>query len=171
MSSCSRPVLFLRSLGTSIGRVAIFLALTVPAATALADVTVTQPWVRGTVAPQKATGAFMKLKSDRDAKLVAASSPAAKVVEIHEMTMVKDIMRMRQVTELALPAGKEVEFKPGGYHFMLMGIERQFRQGDVIPITLSVQESGGKTRTIEVKAQVRDLAAPAAAKDPSHGRH
>lgn len=168
MPILDRPI---RSLGTSLARAAIFVALMIPLPSAFADVTVTQPWVRGTVAPQKVTGAFMKLKSDRDAKLVSATSPEAKVVEIHEMAMVNNVMRMRPITDLALPADKEVEFKPGGYHFMLMGIARQFKQGDVIPITLTVRESDGKTRTIEVKAEVRDLAASGASKGMPDGRH
>ncbi len=161
----------IRARGALRAQAAIFIALTVASLGAFAEVTVTQPWVRGTVAPQKTTGAFMKLMSTRDATLVAASSPAVKLVEIHEMTMVNKVMRMRPVAELTLPAGKEVELKPGGYHFMLMGIERQFKPGDVIAITLTVRERDGKTQTITVQAPVRDLTAPAAAKDPSHGRH
>jgi len=156
------------ALGKTFVRMALLAALVLAAPLAAAEVTVSQPWVRGTVAPQKVTGAFMQLKSDRDATLVAVSSPAAKVAEIHEMAMVKDIMRMRPITELALPAGKDVALKPGGYHIMLMGIERQFKQGDVIPITLTVRGSDGKTQTIEVQAQVRDLAASGASKGMSH---
>ena len=71
---------------------------------ALAQVTVGEPWVRATVAAQKATGAFMTLTSVQGAKLVGASSPAAGVVEVHEMKMVDDVMRMREVTALDLPA-------------------------------------------------------------------
>jgi hypothetical protein len=72
---------------------------------------------------------------------------------------------MRPIAEIPLPAGKEVALKPGGYHIMLMGIEHQLKQGDVVPITLTVREGDGKTRTVEVQAEVRDLAAPA----PMHG--
>lgn len=150
---------------------AVLLALMLPYGNALADVTVTQPWVRGTVAPQKVTGAFMILKSTSDAKLVSAASPSAKQVEIHEMAMVNNVMRMRPVAEVALPAGKDVAFKPGGYHIMLMGIERQLKQGDVVPITLTVRGNDGKTQTVEVKAEVRDLATSGAAKSMSHDRH
>jgi len=167
MRNHDRPV---RSLITYLGRAAIFVVLAIPAAGAFAEVTVTQPWVRGTVAPQKTTGAFMKLNSTRDAKLVAASSPAAKLVEVHEMAMVKNVMRMRPVAELALPAGKDVELKPGGYHIMLMGIARQLKQGDVVPITLTVRESDGTTRTVAVQAPVRDLTASGASKGMSHDR-
>jgi copper(I)-binding protein len=142
-------------------RALLVLATALAAPLALADVTVTQPWVRGTVPPQKATGAFMMLKSTSDAKLVAASSPAAKEVEIHEMAMVNNVMRMRPIAGIDLPAGKDVALKPGGYHIMLMGIQHQLKQGETIPITLTVRDSSGKTETIEVQAPVRDLTAPA----------
>jgi len=131
---------------------------------ALAQVTVSGSWVRGTVAPQKSTGAFMKLKSATDAALVGVASPAAKQVEIHEMAMVNNVMRMRPVPELALPAGREVELKPGGYHVMLMGIDHQLKKGEVIPITLTIRGKDGKTQTVEVKAEVRELTAPGAPK-------
>ncbi len=158
----------IRLLGTRCARVAIVFVLMLPVCSAFADVTVAQPWVRGTVAPQKATGAFMTIKSTSDAKLVSATSPTAKRVEIHEMVMVNNVMRMRPVAEVALPAGKDVAFKPGGYHIMLMGIERQLKQGDVVPITLTVRESDGKSHNVDVKAEVRDLAASGASKSMSH---
>jgi hypothetical protein len=121
---------------------------------AAAQVTVTEPWVRGTVAGQMATGAFMKLQSARNARLVEAASPVAGVVEIHEMTLENNVMRMRAVAGLDLPAGRTVELKPGGYHVMLMDLKQQMKDGDVVPVTLVV-ESGGKRETVEVKAAVR----------------
>ncbi len=90
---------------------------------ASAQVTVTDPWVRGTVAGQRATGAFMKLTPAADQKLVAAASPVAKIVEIHEMAMDGGVMKMRAIPKLDLPAGKATELKPGGYHVMLMALE------------------------------------------------
>jgi|AP12_2_1047962.scaffolds.fasta_scaffold02909_2 periplasmic copper chaperone A len=157
--------------GSRPARVAIVLALMLPVCNAFADVTVTHPWVRGTVAPQKTTGAFMTLTSTSDAKLVSATSPSAKQVEIHEMVMVNNVMRMRPVAEVPLPAGKDVAFKPGGYHIMLMGIEHQLKQGDVVPITLTVREGDGKSRTVAVQAEVRDLAAAGASKSMSNDKH
>ena len=130
------------------------LAALLVALPAAAQVTVTDPWVRGTVQGQMATGAFMKLQSAKDARLVEASSPVAGVVEIHEMTMQNNVMRMRAVQALSLPAGRAVELKPGGYHVMLMDLKQQMKEGDVVPVTLVV-ESGGKRETIEVKAKVR----------------
>ena len=63
-------------------------------------------------------------------------------------------MRMRAVQALALPAGRTVELKPGGYHMMLMDLKQQMKEGEVVPVTLVV-ESGGKRETVEVKAMVR----------------
>jgi hypothetical protein len=135
---------------------ALLLALPVAA-----QVTVTEPWVRGTVAGQMATGAFMKLQSAKDARLLEAASPVAGVVEIHEMAMENNVMRMRAVKALSLPAGRAVELKPGGYHVMLMDLKSQLKEGEVVPVTLVV-ESAGKRETIEVKAPVR---APTARND------
>jgi hypothetical protein len=130
--------------------------LSVPA---LAQVSVTDAWVRGTVAGQKATGAFMQLKSASDATLVGAASPAAKVVEIHEMKMDGNVMRMSAVDKLALPAGKAVDLKPGGYHVMLMDLAGTLKEGDTVPLTLSVVGNDGRRQSVEVKAAVRSLTA------------
>ncbi len=128
---------------------------------AFAQVTVKDPWVRGTVAEQKATGAFMLLTATADARLVSAASPVAGVVEIHEMRMEDNVMRMRAITGLALPAGKAVELKPGGYHVMLMDLKRPLKDGETVPLTLTVESKDGKRTTLEVQAPVTALAAPA----------
>ena len=130
---------------------------TLVATQALAEVTVTEAWVRGTVATQKATGAFMKIRSTEDAKLVGAASPSASVVEVHEMSMKDNVMSMRAVDELPLPAGKTVELKPGGYHVMLIDLAKPLAAGDKVPVTLTIVGKDGTKSTLEVKAVVRGL--------------
>lgn len=127
------------------------LSLTISAA-AFSQVAVKDPWVRATVPQQKATGAFMQLTATQDLKLISATSPAAKTVEIHTMEMDKDVMKMRQIMSLDLPAGKAVELKPGSYHVMLMGLNAQVKEGDIVPLTLTIEGKDKKTQTIEVKA-------------------
>lgn len=122
---------------------------------AQAQVKVDDPWVRATVAPQKATGAFMQLTSPKAAKVVAASSPVAAMVEIHEMKMDDGVMKMRAVDALPLPAGQAVALKPGGYHVMLMGLKGQIKAGDAVPLTLTVEGEDGKRMALEVKALAR----------------
>jgi copper(I)-binding protein len=128
---------------------------------AAAQVIVVEPWVRGTVAQQTASGAFMQLKSAKDGRLVEVRSPVAGVVEIHEMAIDNNIMRMRAVAALALPAGRMVELKPGGYHVMLMDLTGPLKEGDSVPITLVI-ETEGRRETVEVSAKVR---APTARSD------
>ena len=138
-------------------RTLVLLAAIATSGLAHAEVTVKEPWVRATVAQQKATGAFMTLTSSGDAKLISASSPLAGVVEVHEMAMEGDVMRMRAVTDLKLPAGKPVELKPGGYHVMLMGLKQPLKAGDTVPVTLVIEGKDQKRETIEVQAPVRAL--------------
>jgi periplasmic copper chaperone A len=133
---------------------------------ALAQVSVSEPWVRATVPQQKATGAFMQLKAEKGSRLVEARSPVAGVVEIHEMAMKDGIMSMRAIPGLALPAGKAVELKPGGYHVMLMDLKQQVKEGETVPITLVVEGADKKRETIEVTAAVRALSARS--KDPTN---
>lgn len=130
----------------------VALSLLCMSAVTFAQVNVTNPWVRATVMQQKATGAFMQLTTAQDMKLVSISSPAAKIVEIHTMEMDKDVMKMRHIPSLDLPAGKTIELKPGSYHIMLMGLAAQVKEGDVIPLTLVVEDKNKKQQTIEVKA-------------------
>jgi len=120
-----------------------------------AQVKVDDPWVRATVAPQKATGAFMQLTSTKAAKVVAASSPVAEMVEIHEMKMDDGVMKMRAVDALALPAGQPVALKPGSYHVMLMGLKAPIKAGDTVPLTLTVEGEDKQRTTIEIKAEAR----------------
>jgi periplasmic copper chaperone A len=149
-------------------------ALVAFSATAMAQSTVEikDPWVRATVAQQKATGAFMQLTAKSDSKLVEAKSPVAGVVEIHEMSMEKDVMKMRQIPGLALPAGKAVDLKPGGYHVMLMDLKAQVKEGDVVPLTLVFEGKDGKRESVEIKAAAKPLASmPGMAGKPAHGEH
>ena len=138
--------------------------------TAWAQVTVKDAWVRATVAQQKATGAFMQIQSAQDAKLVAAQSPVAGVVEVHEMAMDGGVMKMRAVPSLALPAGKAVELKPGGYHVMLMDLKGQVKDGDTVPVTLVVEGKDGKRQNVEIKAPARGMN-PQPAISHGHGAH
>lgn len=129
---------------------------------ALAQVEVTDAWVRATVPAQTATGAFMKLRAKTAARLVEAKSPVAGTVELHEMKMVGDVMKMGAVPGVDLPAGQTVELAPGGYHIMLLELKRQVKEGDTVPLTLVVEGKDKKRETIEVKAVARPLgAAPA----------
>ena len=139
------------------------LAALIAATAAQAQTRVTDPWVRGTVAQQKATGFFATITSGAGTRLVSASSAVAGVVEIHQMAMEGNVMKMRALSNgLELPAGKTVELKPGGYHLMLLDLKQPLSAGDTVPVTLVFEGADKKRETLEIKAPVRALGAAAA---------
>jgi copper(I)-binding protein len=132
------------------------LSLLLSAAPAAAQTTVKDAWVRGTVPQQMATGLFAQITSAQGGRLVSAASPVAGVVEIHEMSMDGNVMKMRALPNgLALPAGKAVELKPGGYHVMLMDLKQPLKAGDTVPLTLVIEATDGKRETLQLQAPVR----------------
>ena len=134
----------------------LFLAAAVFAsAAAHAQVTVDKAWIRTTVAQQTTTAAYLTITSAQGGKLVSASSPAAASVDVHEMKMDGDLMKMRAADTLTLPAGQPVEFKPNGLHIMLTGLKAPVKAGDVVPIRLVVEDAKGKRETVDVKATAR----------------
>jgi copper(I)-binding protein len=134
-------------------------------------VKVEDAWVRGTVASQKATGAFMRLTPSVNARLVAAQSPVAGVVEIHEMAMEKDVMKMRQIPGLDLAAGRTLDLKPGGYHVMLMDLKQPLKGGESVPITLVFEDDAKKRFTQDIKAPVTALGGGNGPAGMKHGEH
>ncbi|MDO8248752.1 MAG: copper chaperone PCu(A)C [Rhodoferax sp.] len=138
-------------------------------------VEVKDAWVRTTVQGQKATGAFMKITAKEGAKLVAASSPVAGVVEVHEMKMEGDVMKMRAVQGgLDLPAGKTVELKSGGYHVMLMDLKTALAKDSTVPLTLVFKDAKGVETKVELKVPVATTAPGAKAGDMpamDHSKH
>lgn len=121
-------------------------------------VEVRDAWARTTVQGQKATGAFMKLTAKEGTRLVGADSPVAGITEVHEMKMEGDIMKMRAVEAVDLPAGKTVELKPGGYHVMLMDLKTGLKQDSTIPLTLVFKDAKGAQSKLNVQLPVRTTA-------------
>lgn len=122
-------------------------------------VEVQNAWARATVQGQKATGAFMTLTAQSAGKLVSASSPVAGVVEVHEMKMEGEVMKMRALTNgLELPAGKPVELKPGGFHVMLMDLKLPLQKDTTIPMTLVFKDAKGVETKKELKVPVAQSA-------------
>lgn len=148
--------------------VAAGLILAAAGAPAAAEVTVKAPWARASVAGQKFSGAFMELTSSEDARLVAVTSPAAGLVEIHSMKMEDGIMKMRRIPVLELPAGKAVALAPGGYHIMLMDLKRPLAVGETVPLRLTVEGRDGRPAGIDVTVEVRELTAGTMPAAPKH---
>jgi copper(I)-binding protein len=125
-----------------------------------AQTQVDDAWVRATVAGQQATGAFMTITASSDSKLLSAQSPVAKTVQVHQSTMKNDVMSMQPVEFVALPAGKAVTLDPHSYHIMLIDLVEQVKEGDKVPLTLTVENTKGEKESIKVEATARALSMP-----------
>lgn len=125
---------------------------------ALAQVTVSDAWIRATVPQQTSAGAFMHLRSAKPATLVAVKTPVAATAELHEMQMNGSMMSMHPVKTVALPAGQDVVMGPGGYHVMLFGLKQQLKDGESVPLTLVVEDAGKKREEVKVTVPVKPIA-------------
>ncbi len=134
-------------------------AVAQPVAAQPATVRAEQPWARATAPRQTVGGVYVTLTSPVDDRLLGASSPVAGHLEVHEMTMEGNVMRMRELTGgLKLPAGQAVALAPGGFHVMLVDLKQPLAAGQVIPVQLRFEHAP------PVDLQVR--VAPVGAKGP-----
>ena len=130
----------------------------------IGNLTITAPYVRAMVPGAPVGGGYMTIMNTggADDRLVAASSPRAATVQIHEMKIDKEIMIMRELAGgLPIPAGQTVELKPGGYHLMFMKVAEPFLQGQTVKATLKFEKAG----SVDVDFPVGSIAAN---KETSH---
>ncbi len=125
--------------------------LATPALAQTPSVSVQNAWARATSASQKVGGVFLTL-TDAGApdRLVSVTSPIAETMELHETVSDGGVMKMRPVPGLALIAGESVEFKPGGYHLMAMGLKHALTPGSTFPVTLTFEKAPPVTTTVTV---------------------
>jgi periplasmic copper chaperone A len=161
IGSSQRPTLFPTFEGNTVKlkhlSAALALAAGVMAASAhdfkIGDIKIAHPYARTTAAGQASGGGYLKLENKgADDKLLSVSADVAASVELHSMSMEGDVMRMRQVDNIALPKGKTVELKPGGLHIMFVGLKAPLKDGDKFPLKLKFEKAGEVTVTVNVEA-------------------
>lgn len=134
-------------------------------------ITVVTPWARATPGGAKIGGAYLEIKAavGTEDRLVAAKSPAAGAVEIHNSVSESGVMKMRHVDGIKLSGGQSLALKPGGYHLMLMDLKQPLKQGGKLPLTLVFEKAGEVT----VEATIAPIGAmgPAADGVASHSGH
>lgn len=151
--------------------VGALLALAALPSFAQSEIQIQHAWARPTVAGQAAGGGFLTLRGAAAAdRLLGGAAPAvAERVELHTMRMEGDVMRMREVPAIDVPAGQTVELKPGGLHVMFMGLKAPLKEGDSFPLTLRFEKAG--ERTVQVQVSMRPPAGVSAMPSGGHGGH
>lgn len=118
----------------------------------LGAITIGHPYARATLPGQPSGGGYLKLDNAGAAdRLVGVSADVSQSVELHSMSMDGNVMRMRPVDAIELPAGKTVELRPGGLHVMFMGLKAPLKQGDKFPLKLRFEKAGEVTVTVNVE--------------------
>ena len=132
--------------------------------TALGALTIVNPWTRAAGQGMQG-GGFLTIRNSGATpdRLVAASSPVAGRLELHTHIRDGDVMRMRPVNDITVPAHGEVSLQPGGLHLMLIGLTQPMNAGQSIPVTLRFERAGEVTIQLSVQA--------AGARQPGAHRH
>jgi len=118
----------------------------------IGSIRIEHSYARATAPGQPTGGAFLTLRNEGgDDRLLAASATVATQVELHSMSMEGDVMHMREVDAIDLPAGKTVELKPGGLHIMLLGLKAPLKAGERFALKLKFAKAGDVTLDVPVQ--------------------
>ena len=158
---------------TRIVTLALAGALAVSATAALAadytlgDLTIAKPWSRATPAAAPVGAGYLTVTNAGKTadRLVSAASGVSAKVEIHEMAVIDGVMRMRALDQgIEVPAGGKIEFKPGGFHIMFIGLKQPIAKDTKFKGTLTFEKAG----TVEVEYEVQGMGGGAAAGHSGH---
>jgi periplasmic copper chaperone A len=118
------------------------------------DLTIANAWARASAGQARTGAAYIGNISNHGNKmdrLISATSPVAKRVEIHNNIIENGVAKMRQVTAIDINPGHPIALKPGGYHIMFMGLHAPLKIGETFPLTLSFEHAGKIDLAIEVR--------------------
>lgn len=157
----------------SLIRIALFVGATLALAASAADgkLVVSDPYIRLGPPGAPTSAAYLVIKNPgvTDRRLVKAASPIAKSIELHEHRNENGVMRMREVRGIAVKAGGQTVLEPGGYHLMLIGVNKPLKEGESVAITLrfddgSIKQIGARVRRIETAMPADAASKPGAMK-------
>lgn len=146
-------------------------ALLVSFASYAGDIGISGAWTRATAPGQDQAGVDLSITSKQPAILIGVSSPVAVSAELHSMTSEGGMMRMREVQAIELPAGKRVNLGESGYHLMLNGLKVLLKEGEAVPLMLSIKVGKQGAVKIETRAEVKSLTATKAASQEDEHQH
>lgn len=133
------------------------------------DLVISHPWSRATASNQKVGAVFLEVqtKTGRPDRLIGATTPDAESVEIHDHIRSGDVMRMRRIEGVDIPAEGSAVLKPGGKHLMLIGLKLPLFEETVFPMTLIFEEAG----SVEIEVIVEAAGAGMSTSGKEHSKH
>lgn len=136
----------------------------------LGELHIGHPYARATAPGQPSGGGYLSVHNSGKVvdRLIAVQADISAGAEMHEMKMDGNVMRMRELSAIDVPAGQKVELKPGGLHIMFTGLKAPLKAGDKFPVKLRFEKAGEVTVTVNVEAVT---ASPASGSHGGHGDH
>jgi hypothetical protein len=113
------------------------------------------PWARATAPTAPSGGGYLSITNTGTTpdRLISAKSPAANLVQVHEMKMDGNVMRMRELEHgLEIKPGETVTLAPGGMHLMMTGLKAPLKQGEKVPVSLVFEKAGSIDVELDVEA-------------------
>lgn len=138
------------------------------------DISIEEPFARASPGLAQAGAAFMTLRNAGQTpdRLIKAEAPVSERTELHTVTRDGDVLRMRAVEAIDIPAGGEAQLKPGGYHVMFLGLKEPLKEGASVPLTLTFEKAGVVRVEVPVKAAGAGApTAPGTMPNMPHGGH
>lgn len=136
---------------------ALFFGLTLSAVIHAADIQVSGAWARATLPGQDVGMVSLIITSKQAANLVGITSTACKSVEMHSMSHENNMMKMREVKAISLPAGETVDFDGEGYHLMLIGLKAPLTAREKLPLTLRFKQANQRVVKVNAQAEVKPV--------------
>ena len=117
------------------------------------DLQVRHPWTRATPAGANVAAGYLEIRNSGQQadRVVGASTPAAERVEFHVQVQEGDVLKMREVKDFGVPARQRLTLRPGGSHFMLIGLKQPLAKGGRVPLTLRFERAGELQIELEVQ--------------------
>ncbi|WP_299444238.1 copper chaperone PCu(A)C [uncultured Rhodospira sp.] len=130
------------------------------------SLTIADPWARASAGMARAGAAFMTITNTGDSdRLVSATANVSDVVELHTHIKDGDVMRMRKVEAIDVPAGETTMLQPGGLHVMFIGLHDPLQEGETFPVTLTFEQAGD----VDVDVIVKSVGAMGGGMGHAHG--
>jgi copper(I)-binding protein len=130
----------------------------------LGSLVIENPWTRATPPGAKVGGGYLIVENtgtEPDRLISVAADGIAEKIQLHEMAVTNGVMTMKELEGgVLVPAAGKVEFKPGGYHVMFIGLKSGFKQGDHIKARLTFEHAGGVDVDFEVGSVGQTMAMP-----------